>query len=423
MTIQRVCRYVSESSPLRAGLIIFVIALLVRLTFLFVFHTYRDLSRVELERTAISLVTRGVYGNPYAIPTGPTAHVAPGYTLILAAIFKIFGMGIPGEIVKRLLATLVSCLLWALLPAVADRFGIARSAGIIAGLIGAIYPARPLVEIEGDWETPYTALALVLIAVLSVSLWRKRELSLQRAAWHGLLWGVSLLFVPALLDIFIVFIAVGYLFCREAGPRRYLLFAAVEVLVAVACLLPWIIRNERALGSPIVTRTNLGIELNISNNDDASPDQRVNFLHGLFEKYHPLLSKSEAAKVRDLGEVEYNKLASAKAKQWMRDHPQRFFELCLGRLRCYWFYYDPTSLAKTAILALTTLLGFAGFCYLLREDVVLSAVLGLILLLYPLPNYLVHVGLRQEYPLHWLLTLLGVYFVIRLVRTRSGVRH
>ncbi|MDQ2776451.1 MAG: hypothetical protein M3Y57_16280, partial [Acidobacteriota bacterium] len=74
---------------IRWGVWIFLLAFLVRLAFVVAFHPYRDLTRYELERTAISLAHTGVYGNPYAIPTGPTAHVSPGYTLLLAGLFRV----------------------------------------------------------------------------------------------------------------------------------------------------------------------------------------------------------------------------------------------------------------------------------------------------------------------------------------------
>ncbi len=405
--LSRIWRRLANMSPLPAGLVIFAIALLVRLAFLFVFHTYTDLNRYELERTAISLAQTGVYGNPYAIPTGPSAHVAPGYTLILAAIFKLFGTGIPAEIVKRLFASIVSSALWALLPAVATRLSLPLSAGILAGLIGAIYPARPLVEIDGDWETPYIALALVLIAVLSYQLWTKRDLRIKQAWIHGFAWGVALLFVPALLDIFAVFACVGLYFSRGVNLKRYLTFVAIEIVAVAACLSPWVIRNDRALGSPVVTRTNLGLELRISNNDQASPDQRVNFLNGLFERYHPLQSKQEALKVKEMGELAYNKQAGDEAKAWMRAHPVKFLELCLGRARCYWLYYDPTSRFKTVFLAATNVLGLIGFFFVWKYNRIAAVVIALILILYPLPNYLVHVGLRQEYPIEWLTLLLA----------------
>lgn len=413
-TVGQLWQRLVELGPLKQGLLIFTIAFGVRVAFIFHFHTYADLSRTELERTAVSLATTGVYGNPYAVPTGPTGHVAPGYTLILAGLFRILGTGATAEIVKQLLAAIVPSLVYALLPKVAQIVLRYIDAGVLAGLVGALYPARPLVETKGDWETPYTALILALLLVITVRLWRGRKWSRRQALGQGLAWGVSLLFVPALLVMFLAFVAAGSIFRRPAEWGRYVTFATIEVAVVAACLAPWVIRNEHALGSPVVTRTNFGIELHISNNDDATPDQRVNYLAGVFDKYHPLLSRTEALKVREMGEVAYNKQVGDIAKEWIRTHPKRFLELSLGRARCYWLYYDPTSLVKTLFLGLTVLLGWAGFVVLLRRDKLAATVVGLILLIYPLPNYLVHVGLRQEYPIHWLMMILAGMFVLQM---------
>lgn len=419
---KRLRHVIAKLSPFRWGLLIFGIGLLVRVALLFATHSYRDLERYELERTAISLATNGVYGNPYLRPTGPTAHVAPGYTLILAALFKLFGTGIPAEIIKRLLASAVSSILWGLLPFAALRiFGDIRP-GVLAGLAAALLPLRPLVEIEGDWESPYTALALLFVALSTLRLWRRCELRVRTAIVDGVLWGISLLFVPALITLFVAMLLAGIYFCRQAGRMKYLRFGAIELFVVALCLTPWTVRNYYALGSPVVTRTNVGLELHISNNDDASADQRINMLNKLFERYHPLQSEAEALKVRAMGEVAYNREARAQAKQWMRTHPRRFIELCLGRMRTFWLYNDPASRMKTMLLALTNLLGWAGFIYLASQDRLAFAVSGLILLVFPLPNYLVHVGLRQEFPVHWLMMLLGAWLLVRLLSVQQAHR-
>lgn len=407
------------------ALLLFIISFLVRLAFIVAFHPYRDLNRYELERTAISLATTGVFGNPYAVPTGPTAHVSPGYTLILAALFRIFGTGISGEIVKELLATTVVSVQYALLPTVASALFLDRRAGIVAGFISALYPASPLLQVDGDWETPYTALALMWIVVLTVRLWAKKNLS-RRNAWHcGVAWGISLLFVAALLDIWIVFVVLGFYFCRKAGVRRYFTFAAIEILIVAICLAPWAIRNYFALGSPILTRSNGGIELHVSNNDFASGDQRVNLERGVYDRYHPLQNKNEALKVRQMGEVAYNRQVGEEALEWIRTHPRRFVYLCLDRARCFWLYPDPSPV-KRAFLSGTVLLGWVGFVLVFARERITGWVVGLLLLLYPLPNYLVHVGVRQEYPIEWLMTLLAVVTVFssaRRLMPRASAEH
>jgi hypothetical protein len=410
-TVEQLWQRLLGLRPLQLGFVIFAIAFLIRLAFIILFKTYIDPSRTELERTAFSLATTGVFGNPYAVTTGPTGHVAPGYTLILAGLFRVFGTGVAGEFVKQAASAAIASLIYALLPASASALMLDRRAGILAGLAGALYPARPIVEIKGDWETPYTALALIVLSALTVRLWTRGDLSMKQALLQGAAWGVSLLFVPALLALFLVLLAVGLLVHRRRSVR-YATFATIQMAVVATCLAPWVIRNYYALGSPVVTRTNFGLELRISNNDDATPDQRVNYLAGVFAKYHPLLSTPEALKVRELGEIAYNKQASEEAKQWIRAHPKRFLELSLGRARCFWLYDDPTSFVKTAFLGETVLLGFVGFAQLRRRERVAGTVVGLILLIYPLPNYLVHVGLRQEYPIHWLMMLLAAAFVL-----------
>ena len=409
-TVTRFVQRVLALSPRQQGVILFILAVLVRVIVIVHFRPFEDLARYELERTAISLAQTGVYGNPYAIPTGPTAHVSPGYTLILAAVFRLFGTGTAAEIIKELLATFVTALQIALLPTIAVALSVNKRAGTLAGLIMAFYPARPMVEIDGDWETPYIALALMLVAVFTAQLWKKHPLSIASAVRQGLGWGIALLFVSALLPLYAAFLIVGAILQRTQ-LTRYLVFAAVEILISAACLAPWVMRNYIALGSPVLTRTNGGIELRISNNASAVADQRENSLHGLFDRYHPLQSPTEALKVRQLGEIEYNRRAVNEAKQWIAAHPKRFIELTLGRIRCFWFYVDPTSRVKTMFCWIVSAAGFAGLFVALRRKCMAGYILGVIALVYPLPNYLVHVGLRQSYPVEWLMLLLACALV------------
>ena len=400
-------------------LAVFLISFAIRIALIFVFHTYRDLGRYELERTALSLAFKGVYGNPYAIPTGPTAHVSPGYTLILAAIFRIFGTGVPAEIVKEVLATFVTSLQYALIPVVAAAFFLGRWTGLIAGLVCAIYPAKFLVQTDGDWETPYTALFLILVCVYAINLWTDEPLTLREGMKSGLLWGIALLFASVLLPIFMAFVATGCWFRRNRLPAA-LRFSAVQICIVFLCLSPWMIRNYFALGSPIATRSNLGLELHVSNNDEASADQLENYKHGVYDRYHPLQNRAEAEKVRRLGEVRYNREAQQETDIWIENHPARFAALTLGRVEKFWFYTDKTSVPKTIFLDVTGFLGLLGAAYLLWTNLQAGTAVVLILLLYPAPSYLIHVGLRQRYPIDWLLVLLSTFLFFEGLRRFTG---
>src|SRR5581483_2549642 len=98
----------TKLTPFQLGVLLFTLAFLVRFAVIVYFRPYHDLGRYELERTAIALANTGVYGNPYAVPTGPTAHVSAGYTLILATLFHLFGTGIRAEVIKEILAVSVT---------------------------------------------------------------------------------------------------------------------------------------------------------------------------------------------------------------------------------------------------------------------------------------------------------------------------
>lgn len=402
------------NTPHREFIILFSIALLVRIALIIVLRPYHDLERFELERTAISLATSGVYGNPYAIPTGPTAHVSPGYTLILAAIFRLFGTGVAAEIVKEFLACFVTAISCALIPAASAALTLPRRVGWIAAWITALLPVKPLVQIDGDWEAPYACLFLIFLTILVVKQWRSRDLSLPTAWRLGLVWGLAVIFSSVLLPLFLVTLLCGFYFTWKESIRKSLLSAAVQVTIALLVLLPWIIRNQISLGSPIATRSNFGIELHVSNNDEATSDQRVNYLRGVYDHFHPLQNANEALKVRQMGEVLYNRTVLNETKTWINSHLTRFAYLCIGRIQTFWFYPDPSK-PKALFGDLTAVLGIFGFLLLLTRNRKEAGVfVAIALLLYPAPSYLIHVGARQRYPIDWLLTLLAVFAVLRL---------
>lgn len=412
-SVERTWNFLVNLRPVSLAALLFAIAFLVRVSFVLLFHLYENPGQLELERIAVSLATTGVYGNPFALPSGPSAHVAPGYPLLLAGSFRIFGIGITGQIMKLLLASAVTSFQCAILPAAARGLGVDHRAGLLAGLVSALYPAKPMVQIEGSWETPYTALFVMLLSVLTVQLWSKRDTTPRKALLHGLSWGVALLFAPALLPTYFVLLVAGAILWPRGSLRKYLSFAAIEVILVLACLAPWAIRNEYTLGFPIVARSNFGMELRMSNNDLAAPTERANDSNGVYATYDPFHNPAEAIKVRQMGEVAYNAQALREALAWISAHPAHFLKLCLERIVLFWFFVDRTSPVKTCFLALTAILGFAGLRSLFRSGhQLLVIVLAIIFVIYPLPHYLIHLSLRYRYPLDWIMTLFSAVTVV-----------
>lgn len=72
-------------------------------------HTGLNVGLGETGRAAISLLHHGLLGDPYLLPTGPTAHVSPAHAAYLAAVFWLFGENTPAA---RAAPSLVCVGLW-----------------------------------------------------------------------------------------------------------------------------------------------------------------------------------------------------------------------------------------------------------------------------------------------------------------------
>jgi hypothetical protein len=107
----------------------------------------------------------------------------------------------------------------------------------------------------------------------------------------------------------------------------YALWAGVFTGLSIALLLPWAIRNQHVLGSPIFTRTTLGLILMISNNDMAHADYHEN--EGSLWQLHPMVNDDVRDDVMRVGEPAFNQEQMRQAVSWIRKHPERFLDLLL----------------------------------------------------------------------------------------------
>src|SRR5258708_4921704 len=80
------------SSRIRMCLVIFLVGLASRAAFIIHSRQYLDINEgTEIVNVAHHLAERGTFDDPYKSPTGPTAHVAPGYPFFLSAVYRLFG--------------------------------------------------------------------------------------------------------------------------------------------------------------------------------------------------------------------------------------------------------------------------------------------------------------------------------------------
>lgn len=364
--------------------------------------------RVEIVQTALCFARHGFLGNPFWLRTGPTAHVTPVFPFLLGLLYRWAPTMHTAEIWKSLLTITIASLQFALLPLLAGVSKLGVKVGALAGFIGAVMPNLYL-DCAGTYEAPLVGLTTVLVLICTFVLQRKPRRSARRALLTGFVWGCTAVVSAQLLMCGILYECLTRI-VQKARLRQWLLLFS-GLLLAV---LPWTIRNWVELGSPVVSRDNTGLELYVSNNDDAgiTTDQNVRsmLLH------HPHDNADEAALVRHLGEVQYNNVKMAAAVAWIEAHPKRFAVLTARRFGYFWFLPNGAGAMLGIYWVTLAVFGLAGaYLYWRRGAGILHPFL-LLLLIYPLPHYVVQSISRYRYPLNPLLLLFTAYSLLWVAR-------
>ena len=160
------------------------------------------------------------------------------------------------------------------------------------------------------------------------------------------------------------------------------------------------------LGSASIIRDNFGLELSVSNNDDASPLMADNYRLHTFR--HPFVDPVEAREMKTMGETAYYTMRLDSAKLWIFKNPSRFWLLTLVRIREFWFT-DMNSGVKSVFYEVLVVLAFVGLVILGlsgRRDALLLAVLWAV---YPIPFYLIQIDPRYRVPIDWSIWLLAAF--------------
>ena len=345
----------------------------------------------ETSAVARSLATLGEFRDPFGVPTGPTAHVAPVYPLILAAAMRFLKQ--PELVVWSiiLLNAALMGLTTALLPALSQQVLGRRAPGVAGGILLALSS-----RLTPQWEATLAGF-LLLAATLAI---------LDRGPIAGGLWsGACILTSPLSLP------ALAFLLISRG--RRFLAVSSVLALCACA---PWILRNWVVLGTPYFIRDNLGLELYVSNNTKAAPELVLN---ESLETMHPSKNAAEAALVARLGEGPYNRMRLGDAFGWMRSHPRQLLKLTAVRAFYYWLP-SPSEGWSAYGYWLATGLGIAG-AWLARRSR-LAMLLAATAVIWSLPFLLIQTAVRYRAPSFWISALLsGIAIEAAAVRIRVRV--
>lgn len=375
---------------------------------------------VEMEAAARALTVNGSLADPYPIPTGPTAHVSPLYAGILAINYVLFGVKTYwAHIVQAMIGILATAATICLTPFLAIRAGLAERTGWIAAVVLALMRDLMPFEDAGNWEQSITKLFLVVMVALLLMLrenWRDRIV----LAATGALAGLTALLSPALLPA--VALALGACALIESSKRREIARAtAIIGLICLVLLTPWIIRNAVVLNAFVPTRSNMGLELAVGNNANATGIGMIDAVTAP----HPHTHEDEAKKVIAMGEVNYMRMRSAEATQWISSNPIAFMKLTLTRARLFWFpdghnFAGRSELGVAIRIGILWILGALSLLFAIdaarrrdpRRLILAAGLIG------PCLIYLItHVDLRYRSTIHMLSGLLATEAALLVLGT------
>jgi hypothetical protein len=281
-------------------------------------------------------------GEGYVATSYRRNPVLPAY---LALAFRVFGDG-------YLAPRLGQALLGAATGVVLYRIGataVSPAAGIVTGLLYAVYPAH--VYVAGVFYPTCVATFLLALAVLLATREPVRPGGLGRAGACGVLVGLAALALPTLLVVGPGIILAWLTGRPRLAPRRVAACAALVGGAAMA-ILPWTLQNHARYGRFVLISSGSGVTLWKGNNElaDGGPDdrfldwgraiwsERLAALDGgarreIEAKYEPIRAEA-AARERQTGDyyLALDAILARVARDYMRAHPGVTLRRCGRRL-------------------------------------------------------------------------------------------
>lgn len=364
------------------------------------------------------------YVNPF---TGtPTAGWPPGYPVFLGYVFSLFREGLAQTYVANaVLGVATVAVVYGMAVILFERRTALLAAGAMAAWPGQIYFTSLTLS-----EPLFTFLfSLGMLCLLAVP--RMPRARIAMVAAFGLVAGLATLTRgQALLLLPLALIA-----WRREGMRWRAAGGSVilAAIVVGAMLTPWVMRNQRKLGSPVLLATNVGVNIWIGNHEGATGRMYIPEPEAP-QPTHDGVTQPEF-------EVKADNLALRTGLSYMRSHPQRELRLALTKIRAT-YESDATALdwnaryrhdfyasrrledwlRGTANVFWFAALAFAGVGIIGSRPLLrgAAAILPITVLLWTATHLLFFGDPRFHYPIVFAFALLGARGIVALVEAVRG---
>ena len=400
------------------------IALLVRLAWIIMGHTYRFKATDnffgfgwEMGRIGASIASGHGFSNPFGPPTGPTAWEPPIYPYLTAAVFHIFGTYSKASAFV-LLSLNSACSALTCIPIffIAKRIFSERVA-LISAWAWALLPNVIFWCTRWIWETSLSALLLALAIWLALVL-EERD-GLIKWIGFGLLWGAIALNGTSLLA-FLPAAGLWVWYRRAKAGRKSLGGVVLASLVFFACITPWLVRNYETFGRFIFIRDNFGAELRLGNGNGADGTLML-YLDPPHDPY-------AMRQFQQMGELQYIAMRKQQAVAYIKADYSRFLVLSVKRFIYFWAGTPREtdlwwlSQFKNSLFLASSVLSFWGLGRALRLRRPGTWLFFWLILLYPAVYYFVYPGARYRHPIEPEMTILCVFVLTEAGRKSTASR-
>ncbi len=318
-------------------LAIVTISLIVKLAALAYLNPRLDPGKLEYEILAENMIKTGTYSMDFREYGDFKGVVAPGYSLLIYFIYKLFG--VHREILLFLqmgTMTVFALLIYAITSRCTGNRSYALSAGILVSLHpGMLYYNIKYIHNYNIYLPLFYGTVLLFIRGLS-------EKSEKSVLWAGLAGGLATLTRGTFSPIFAICLLFYLLLKREVSLRRRLSFAALSFLIFVGVNTPWTIRNYIQFGRPVYSQNTKWESFWVGNNPNASGGH----FHGdgtlvLSTKSPEMQAEIDANKGN---EIAIEEVFRKYAMDYVRREPFHFIKGLFRKAFYFWWFYPQTGL-------------------------------------------------------------------------------
>lgn len=278
----------------------------------------------ETGNIARSLALGHGFSDLFRQGTGPTAWLTPIYPLLLAGIFRAFGIFTATSFTVAVALNIVFSAVTCVPIFYAGRKVAGVGVGATAAWLWAVFPNAIEIPFEWIWDTCLTTLLAALI------FWSTLKLTESRRArdWclYGFLWGFALMTNPALGSL-LPFLLGWAAYRSSLRVRQRVQFAALAVLITILCCTPWTVRNQIAFHRFVPLRSAFPFALWLAHNHVWDPHAPWNARVTAYE---------QGAKYKQLGENTFMQEKWNEAVNFIRTHPALEVSLFARRFVAFW---------------------------------------------------------------------------------------